>query len=344
MHHKTSKSKADFWSPSGLKSSKDKYLKFQKMYQHRRQNRWNEPFEVHDALPIVLKDMAESDGKLGEMKIDMKFTKTALERYDELNKNPDFMTVCKGPDAQIKLLDLLELDIRILLSCDLLATKGRGEIRADSPRSPDPTGGTGGSVLRDATSDADNSDSSGGRDGSRDKSTADESAPDGCEYLRWQPYAPMDVQWKELRLTAENATECSNFFPACAFFFYIDELGKAHPEINNALHKAWLRKFKKPMSAEDLDPPPDTFNAEAKNWYQATIGYLQDKLTDVERGLRGLPRKERRVARTKAVAIEKAKAKGNAKAAKLVPRGGGPTDSSSSDDEIITAKDSKRCI
>ena len=88
--HKNSKSKADFWSPSGLKSQKDKYSKYQKMYQHRRQNRWNEPFEIHDTLPIVLKEMVGSDRNLGEMKINMKFTKAVL--------------------------DLLELDIRMLLS------------------------------------------------------------------------------------------------------------------------------------------------------------------------------------------------------------------------------------
>ena len=80
------------------------------MDQHRRQNRWNEPFEIHDTLPIVLKEMVGSDGKLGEMKIDMKFTKAVL--------------------------DLLELDIQMLLSCDLLVTKGRNEIRENSP-SPD---------------------------------------------------------------------------------------------------------------------------------------------------------------------------------------------------------------
>ena len=60
------------------------------MDQHRRQNRWNEPFEIHDTLPIVLKEMVGSDGKLGEMKIDVKFTKAVL--------------------------DLLELDIQMLLS------------------------------------------------------------------------------------------------------------------------------------------------------------------------------------------------------------------------------------
>ena len=37
----------------------------------------------------------------------------------------------------------------------------------------------------------------------------------------------MVVQWMELGLTDPNALECSNFFPACAFFFYIDELAKA---------------------------------------------------------------------------------------------------------------------
>jgi hypothetical protein len=79
IRHKNSKSKADFWSPSGLRSHKDKYSKYQKMDQHRRQNRWNEPFEIHDTLPIVLKEMVGSDGKLGEMKIDMKFTKAVLQ-------------------------------------------------------------------------------------------------------------------------------------------------------------------------------------------------------------------------------------------------------------------------
>ena len=37
----------------------------------------------------------------------------------------------------------------------------------------------------------------------------------------------MVVQWKELGMTDPNAIECSNFFPACAFFFYFDELAKA---------------------------------------------------------------------------------------------------------------------
>ena len=69
------------------------------MDQHRRQNRWNEPFEIHDTLPIVLKEMVGSDGKLGEMKIDMKFTKAVL--------------------------DLLELDIQMLLSDKITAEESQ---------------------------------------------------------------------------------------------------------------------------------------------------------------------------------------------------------------------------
>ena len=157
----------------------------------------------------------------------------------------------------------------------------------------------------------------------------------------------MVVQWKDLGLTDPNAIECSNFFPACAFFFYIDELAKAHPEINNALHKAWLDKFKKPMSAEDLDTLPDTFNAEDKHWYKATIGYMQDKLTDVERGLRGLPLKpatqtEKRIARTKASVIERAKEReALARTVKPMPKRAAAT-TESDDDEILSSQPSKR--
>ena len=53
----------------------------------------------------------------------------------------------------------------------------------------------------------------------------------------------------------------------CAFFFYIDEVAKAHPAVNIALHQAWQSKFKKPMNAEDLDNLPDSFTNEASAWY-----------------------------------------------------------------------------
>jgi len=61
------------------------------------------------------------------------------------------------------------------------------------------------------------------------------------------------------------------------------------------------------MNAEDLDNPPDNFTDEASEWYRATIQYMQDQLTDVQRGLRSIPLKERRC-RTKASAQAKKKA------------------------------------
>jgi hypothetical protein len=129
-------------------------------------------------------------------------------------------------------------------------------------------------------------------------------------------------------------------------------LAKAHPGINNALHKAWLDKFKTPMTAEGLDKLPDTFNDEAKLWYKETIRYMQDQLTDVERGLRGLPatRDCRTKASAKISAQTIAERSSRAKAAKLVKnhpedsrtvtRKGNATDSD--DEEILSVQTSKR--
>ena len=40
------------------------------------------------------------------------------------------------------------------------------------------------------------------------------------------------------------------------------------------------------------DKLPDNLSDEARMWYLATIEYMRDKLTDVQRGLRSLPLKE----------------------------------------------------
>jgi hypothetical protein len=72
---------------------------------------------------------------------------------------------------------------------------------------------------------------------------------------------------------------------------------------------------------------------------------MQDKLTDVERGLRGLPRKpatQKRVARTKALVIEKANERETlARAVKPVPKRAAAT-TESDDDEILSSQPSKR--
>lgn len=339
MQHKNAKSKAEFWSSSGIKPFKQKYSNYQTWYKFRRQGQWSNPFEVRDTLPIVLKDMVVGPGKeLGEMTIDMRFTKADLERYDELNKTPDFMTACKGPEANLKLLDLLALDIRMLLSCDPLAQKGKNEIPEDSS-TPDEAGGA---VLPEAASDADHSDPGSALEDPQ-QTLPEPQQTDDSDYLRWVPYSPMLVRWTEQGLTDPTAIGSSKFFPACAFFFYIDALAKAHPDINNALHKAWLAKFKTPMSAADLDKPPDTFNDEAKQWYTETINYMQDKLTDVERGLRGLPMKELPLRRARTKASEKAAANERASAAKHpAQKRTASSVATDSDDEELSMTNAKR--
>ena len=309
-------------------------MQFQKNFKHQRQNKWKDPFQVIDTPPIVLKEMVVGEEKeRGEMKFEMRFTKEALERYDDLNKSADFMAACKGRDACLKLLDLLTLDIQMLLSCDHMAMKGQSKIREDSPASQ----GLERSVLQEAPSDADRSPDPHG-----DSGPAKDSQPEkAADYLFWLPYNPTAVKWTEQGLTDPNVFERSNFFPACAFFFYIEELAKAHPAINNALHKAWLEKFKKPMSAEDLDEPPVTFNDQAKNWYKETIKFLQDKLTEVQRGLRGLPLKAR-ACRTKATAqtaaLERAATNRAVVKRRARAESAGSDSSSGSDSEFPTTK------
>jgi hypothetical protein len=333
MQHVNGKSRADFWTASGVKQLKDKYSQFQKQYKFRRQSHWKSPFEVPETDPIVLDNMVVGEGQeVGEMKIDMLFTKEALDRYDELNKSPDFLGGCKNKDTASRLLDLLLLDIRILLSCDPLATKGRKEIREDSPGLP----GGGAPIVSAADGD----------DASDNGAQASDGPQAKADYMYWTPYSPMAVKWTEMGLTDPNVIESSKFFPACSFFFYIDALSKEHPDINNALHKAWLDKFKKPMAAIDLDEPPETFSEEARLWYSSTVEYLQGQLNDTERALRGLPPKQRASSRTLALAgaaaamraPAAAKAPAGAAAAKRAPARTAGGTSGSDSDEVTPSK------
>jgi hypothetical protein len=308
MQHYNAKVKGEFWTVHGIKAYKDKYTQYHSKWKQRRASKWKNPFEVPDTPTTVLKEVVVGNGKTadGEMKIDFRFTKAALERYDELNRS-DVTNTCKGREANLKLLDLFSLDIQMLLSCDAMAVKGQKEI---SEESADTLGLVpGGSVLTGGTQDGDASDGSSpaASDGGPPAPAAQPAAAANPDYRYWQPYLPLNVKWAHLGLTEPNASELDHFFPACAFFFYIDEVAKAHPAVNNALHQAWQSKFKKPMNAEDLDNPPDNFTDEASAWYRATIQYMQDKLTNVQRGLRSIPLKERRC-RTKASAQAKKKA------------------------------------
>ena len=188
------------------------------------------PFEVPDTPTTVIKEVVVGNGKIadGEMKIDFRFTKAALERYDVLNKS-DVATKCIGKDANLKLLDLFSMDIQMLLSCDAMAVKGQKEISEESADSPPAGLVPGGSVLAGGTQDEDTSDGSSptASDRGPPAPAAQPAAAANPDYRYWQPYPPLNVKWAHLGLTEPNASELDHFFPACAFFFYNDEFAKA---------------------------------------------------------------------------------------------------------------------
>ena len=142
-----------------IRAYKEKYTQYHNKWKQRRQNRWKNPFEVPDTPTTVIKEVVVGNGKIadGEMKIDFRFTKAALERYEVLNKF-DVATRCIGKDANLKLLDLFSMDIQMLLSCDAMAVKGQKEISEVSAESLGLV--TGGSVLAGGTQDGDASDTS----------------------------------------------------------------------------------------------------------------------------------------------------------------------------------------
>ena len=63
---------------------------------------------------------------------------------------------------------------------------------------------------------------------------------------------PHSIAWNDLALSDPEAPDRKNFMVACAFVFFIPELPKKFAEVNNALHKHWLTKFKAPMQASGL--------------------------------------------------------------------------------------------
>ena len=160
MQHHNAKAKGEFWTVHNIRSYKDKYTLYHSKWKQLRQSKWKNPFEVPDTPTTVLKEVVVGNGKTtnGEMNIDFRFTKAALEQYDELNKS-DVTTTCNGREANLKLLDLFSLYIQMLLSCDAMAVKGQKEISEESADSPD-LALAGGSVLADGARDGDVSDGS----------------------------------------------------------------------------------------------------------------------------------------------------------------------------------------
>ena len=107
----------------------------------------------------------------------------------------------------------------------------------------------------------------------------------------------------------QDSADLYSFWPACILFFYVPDLPKKFPKVDNALHKLWQQTYKSAMKAEDLDSTPITFTDEEAVWCKKSIESLQRLLTDAQREERGLPTGLRRgTARTKKSAQDKAAA------------------------------------
>ena len=89
--------RGELWTVHNIKSYKDRHLQFQSKWRQPQQNKWKTPFEFPEIPTIVLKLMAVGEGKTtdGVIKIDLRFTKAVLERYNELNKS-NVITTCNN--------------------------------------------------------------------------------------------------------------------------------------------------------------------------------------------------------------------------------------------------------
>ena len=91
--------------------------------------------------------------------------------------------------------------------------------------------------------------------------------------------------------------------------FYIPELPTRYPDsdVNNALHKHWLTKYKVPMKTTDFNEAPLSFDDGEKDWFKANVELMISRLSGDERAERGLIGGT--TPRTKAMAIAQAQAK-----------------------------------
>ena len=88
---------------------------------------------------------------------------------------------------------------------------------------------------------------------------------------------PLSIAWNDLGLSDPEAPDRKNFMVACAFFF-IPELPSKFAEVNNALHKHWLTKFKAPMQASDFDEAPVDFDEQESDWFKANVELIISRL------------------------------------------------------------------
>jgi hypothetical protein len=303
--------KTDFWA--GQRPRRDQYSQFVDKAKARFLNHLKDPFQLADLPPITISGWNYAGQKEpGDAQIPYRFTEDELKQYQLLStqKAGIFMTTCKTKELCQNLLDLLALDHRYLIICDALPNNIKEPIA--EPEEPSMTQ----PVLGAATHDGGNHDD----DSDPDKRAASPnpsaalSPPEKSQddnFRLWMALRPTSVPWDDLRFSDDDAPDRKNFMPACAFFFYIPELPVKFPDVNNALHKHWLTKYKTPMTAAAFDVAPISFDDAETEWFKANIELMISKLSEAEREVRGL---RPGTARTKGMMQAKAQAAALAKA------------------------------
>ena len=221
------------------------------------------------------------------------------------------MTTCKTKELCQNLLDLLALDHRYLIICDALPNNIKEPIAEEASMSQPVLGAAkGGKFAGNHDDDSDPDKRAASPDPSAAPSPPEKSQDDN--FRLWMALRPMSVPWDDLRFSDDDAPDRKNFMPACAFFFHIPELPAKYPDVNNALHKHWLTKYNKPMTAAAFDVAPISFDDAETEWFKANIELMISKLSDAEREDRGVCAG---TARTKGMMQAKAQAQAQAAAA-----------------------------
>lgn len=286
---KHGESKKDFWTGRG--PQKAQYNQYIEKARARLQNHLKTPFQVAGVEPLTLTGwnlVGEKDP--ADVVIHYRFTQEELDEYKRLNdKSKEFMVTCSSKDGRQNLLSLLALDHRYLIICDQLPTHRK------EPIQPGIESAATAALLRDGTDDDDRSvddnnpaDQANGRGATPPTPVTKDQSRDG-DFRKWMPNRPHAIPWNDLGFSAPDAPDRKNFLPACAFFFFIPELAARYVDVNNALHRHWLSKFKDPMKAADFDAGPLGFEDDEVEWLKANIELMVEKLSDDERAERGLP-------------------------------------------------------
>ena len=286
---------------------KKKLTDYQKQWKARRTHILKEPFFIADA-PDHKKNGVYMIGKkdLQEIVVDLCFKEKDLEQYDTLNSNICFLKdQCKTKANCQQLYEWLGLEMRFLVALDAIAQY--------QSRPIDPVAPAGGASAATPSTPGDKNDDA-------DKPSDDEPAAGGGapprrqdphHFLNWDVADSLfSIPWNEMGFAdVQDSADLYSFWPACILFFYVPDLPKKFPKVDNALHKLWQQTYKSAMKAEDLDSTPITFTDEEAEWCKKSIESLQRLLTDAQREERGLPTGLRRgTARTKKSAQDKAAA------------------------------------